>query len=242
MAVRTRIEPIAETINLWVDQTLSPAAQSQAIAGYARSAISAGDEQNRRVLGRIPPRLVTVDGARGAALETVNPRGGSIVVEWELISDVLIWIGEKLRDRSPVVSGAYRDAHTLFADGVEIPIGGQVPAAEEYVFLNPLPYARKIEIGKTKGGRSFVLQVPDRIYERTAGDAKGRFGNVASIKFTYRAAQGGSIAGYVPVVRTTTRNKKSGKFERGQSSENAAAAAREKSLRVPAILVTLRSN
>lgn len=225
MAVRTRIEPIAETIKLWVDQTLSPAAQSQSIATYAQSAIAAGDEQNRRILGRIPPRVVTVDGRRGAELETVNPLGGSIIAEWELISGVLIWIGQELRKRSPIVSGDYQRAHTLFADGVEIPIGGQVPIADEYVFINPLPYARKIEIGKTRSGRDFVIQVPNKIYENTADDAAGIFGNQAKIIFTYRAPFNSRLLAYVP-----TR------------AGNRAAADHERSLRVPAIVVTPRSN
>ena len=51
------------------------------------------------------------------------------------------------------------------------------PLASEYVFLNTVPYARKIEIGKTESGRDFVIQVPNRIYERTANDAQARFGN-----------------------------------------------------------------
>jgi hypothetical protein len=224
MAVRTRVEPIAETINLWLDQTLSPRAQSQAFANFARAKIDAGDEANRRVLGRIPPRTVTVDGSRGASLEAVRPQGGSIIAEWELISDVLVWIGEALRDRSPHVSGDYQRAHTLFADGVEIPIGGQAPIAEEYVFLNPLPYARKIEIGKTRSGRDFVLQVPNRIYERTAADAASRFGNLAKIKFTYRAPFDRRLLAYVPA-----------------RASNRPAAAHEKSLRVPAIVVTLKA-
>lgn len=240
MAVRTKIEPIAATLKLWIDQTMSPAAQNAAFANYARAEIAAGDATNQRVLGRIPPRVVTVDGRRGADLAGVNAQGGHVVTEWELIGEVMIWIGQALRDRSPHVSGDYRDAHTLFADDVEIPIGAQVPHAEEYVFLNPLPYARKIEIGKTKSGRDFVIQVPNRIYERTAKDAAAKFGNMAAIKFTYRAPQGSKILAYVPIGRGVTRNER-GRFVAGGSTGNVAAAANEKARRVPAITVKLRS-
>ncbi len=169
------------------------------------------------------PRTITVDGRTNAPLTDVKPDGGSIIVEWELIGDVLVWIGNTLRDRSPVLTGAYRDAHTLFADGTEVDLDAEVPSASEYTFLNPLPYARKIEIGKTRSGRDFVISVPNRIYERTADDAKKRFGNLANIRFSYRAPEAGSILKY-----TSVRHGR-------------AKAAHERDLRVPAIVVTLKA-
>jgi hypothetical protein len=195
------------------------------VVSFATQAIAEVDQANRRILGRLPPPTVTVDGRAGAGLAQVNLAHGVIVADWALVSDVLAWIGETLRQRSPVLSGRYRDSHTLFADGVEVEIGGTVPQASEYVFLNPLPYARKIEIGKTQSGRDFVIQVPNRIYERTAADAQARFGNVASIKDTYRAPFAGAILKYVPVRGAVSR----------------AASEFERDRRVPAIVVTLRA-
>lgn len=222
MAVKTRIDSVATDINLLVSSMLSPAAQSRAVSDFARTEIAKADDKNKRILGRIPPRVTTVDGQRGGNLDNVKANGGSIVTEWELIGDVLSWIGNTLRDRSPVISGAYRDSHTLYADGVEIETGAEIPSnVTELVFLSPLPYARKIEIGKTESGRDFVIQVPNRIYERTAKDAAARFGNIATIKMTYRAPFGGYLL-------------KSGSGRR-------AAAAHERELRVPAIVVTLKA-
>ncbi|MEH2476249.1 hypothetical protein V1281_002582 [Nitrobacteraceae bacterium AZCC 2161] len=240
MATRTRIDGVATDINLIVNRLLSPAAQSKAVADFARNAIAEADATNKRVLGRIPPRTVTVNGSQGASLDSVRPSGGSIIVEWELISGVLVWISQMLRDRSPIgPSGKYRDSHTLFADDVEVPISGQIPTADEYVFLNPVPYARKIEMGKTKSGRAFVVSVPNHIYERTAKDANGKFGNIASIKFSYRAPENTKIVAYVPIVRTIVRDKK-GRITAGHSAGNTAAAAHERALRVPAIVVRIR--
>lgn len=239
MVVRVRIDPIAKDVSLIVSELLSPKAQSKAVADFARQGIAEGDATNKLVLGRVPPRETTVDGTKGAALENVRPNGGTIITEWEIVGDLMIWIGNTLRDRSPVISGDYRKAHTLFADDREVLKGEQIPVASEYVFLNPLPYARKIEIGKTKSGRDFLVQVPNRIYERTAKDAQARFGNIAKVKFTYRAAAGGSIIPYVPIRRTTTRGK-NGRFQSGVSAENQAAADRERALRVPAILVLVK--
>lgn len=186
MAVRVKVDPIERVTTASILSTLSLPEQKKAAADFVRGNIAEADNINKLVLGRVPPRTITVDGRQGAALESVNPNGGNVVVEYELVSDVLVWIGNALRERSPVVSGAYRAGHTLLADGIEVAADRDVPVADEYIFLNTVPYARKIEVGKTRAGRAFVIQVPNRIYERTAKDARSRFGNVASIKFGYR--------------------------------------------------------
>ena len=100
-----------------------------------------------------------------------------------------------MQERSPRVSGRYIRGHRLFIDGGEF-IGKDIPVgAEEYTFINTVPYARKIEIGKTKSGRAFVLQVPNRIYERTAKDARRRVGNSVDVKFTYTSLSGAASRG-----------------------------------------------
>lgn len=173
-----------------VANTLSPADQKAAVANFARTAIAEADDTNRRVLGRIPPRTITVDGSKGAALESVKPNGGSIIVEWEIVGGVLIWIGQTLRDRSPHVSGDYQRGWVLLADGVLVPLNDHVPNAEVFTFVNTVDYARKIEVGKTESGRDFVIQVPNRIAERTAKDASAKFGNIARIKSIWISLQG----------------------------------------------------
>lgn len=239
MPVRARIDPIAKDVSIIVNEMLSPTAQSKAFADFARQEIADADDANRRILGRLPPKTVTVDGRPGASLDSVKPNG-VIIAEWELSVDVLAWIAQKLIERSPVNSGRYKKSHTLFADGVETAVGEVLPGAEEYVFLNPVPYARKLEIGKTKGGRDFLVSVPNRIYERTAKDAKARFGNIVNIRFSYRAPESGSILAYVPIGRHVVRTEK-GRFVGGHSQGNQAAADHERSLRLPAIIVTMRT-
>jgi hypothetical protein len=218
---------VAQELQVIVSNMLSPQERSEAVAKFARGQIADADSTNTMVLGRLPVKKVTVDGRLNGALESVNPDDGFIVAEWELTTSVLQWIGKTLIERSPVVSGKYRDSHTLFADGTEVLLTDKIPPANEYTFLNPLPYARKIEIGKTKEGRAFVVQVPNMIYERTAEDAKARFGNAAVIKFVYAAPIGGRIMPYVPVNKASSASTRS-------------KAAHERQLRVPAITVTLR--
>lgn len=202
MPVRARIDPVERITEAQIRADLLLPEQKRAAADFVRAGIAEADATNQRILGRIPPKTITVDGRRGAALESVNPNGGDVIVEYDVFVDVLRQIADMLVERSPVVSGAYKRGHTLFADGREVPLGGNIPLADEYVFINSVPYARKIEVGKTKSGRAFVIQVPNRIYERTAKDAKSRFGNSADISFGYRQAQGSSATSPAIIVRT----------------------------------------
>ncbi|MCB1499714.1 MAG: hypothetical protein KDK07_07965 [Bauldia sp.] len=211
MALRTRVEPLDRDIAILVDETLSPAAQSRAVATFARAQLAAAQDVNRRVLGRIPPHQTFVDGVARGDVDAVKPQG-RIVYEFELVDDVLVFIGYELRAVSPVRSGRYRDSHSLFADGVEVPIGGAIPVAREYVFLSAVAYARKIEGSPSR--RPLSRQAPKGVYAITAAKASARFGNLARIRFAFQTPVGGALAGGV------AGNKSAG--------------------RVPAIVVTLR--
>jgi hypothetical protein len=192
----TRVEPIDTFVSAVIRNDLSRTAQSQAVAAFARRELTEAQQANSRALGRVPRHETFVDGRRGAALESVRPNGGTILFSFELVDDVLRWIFAELRRRSPVVSGRYRDSHQVFADGREIALTA-IPEASEYTLSNSALYARRLEVGRTRAGRAFVVQVPNRIYQRTAADASRRFGNIAKITFGFRAA--------VPTIIVTVR-------------------------------------
>lgn len=199
MAVTTRIEPLGRELSILIDETMSPRAQSKAFADFARVELREAQEINGRALGEVPRHKTFVDGRAEAPLETVKPDGGRIVFEFEILFDVLRFIAFTLVEKSPVKTGRYRSSHQLFADGVQVLTQGELfPAAREYVFLNPLPYARKIEAGKMK------MSVPgsSHVYEQTAQIARRRFGNIAQIRFTYRALAGGER---LPALTVTPR-------------------------------------
>jgi hypothetical protein len=242
MAVVTKVEPIARDIDILVSGLLSPEAQRKAVADFAREKLAEGQETNRRVLGRVPPHKTYVDGAEGQRLEYVRPNG-VIVFEFELIVDTLVWIAEWLVAHSPVGSGSdphpglYKRSHTLFANGKEVDAAGEIPVADEYVFINTLPYARKIEQGQSK-------QFPEGVYEATAAMARRRYGNQARINFTYRGLIGTSSGSgtLVNPLRDPTRaaartRSASGRFTDmgGPKAYNVA------SVRFPCIVVSLRT-
>jgi hypothetical protein len=198
-SIKTRIQPITRDVQLMISQELSPAAQSKRFAELASQEIDEARAINRQVLGRVPPETITVDGRKGAPLESVRPNG-IIIAEWDVFVDVLIWIADQLNTHSPVRSGRFRKNNTLFADGVETEAGQKLPKdTHEFVFINTLPYARKIESGSSS-------QAPDGVYQVVAVLARRRFGNAAKISFGYRTAIAGAFVGGRQGNRSPQRN------------------------------------
>lgn len=177
-------DPIQRDIDLIVGEVLAPKAQRVAVANYALSELSIADAINLAIVGRAVAHRTFVNRNQSNNLEAVNPSGGEITFEFQLTSEVLSWIARTLADQSPVVSGDYRRGHILLADGAQAD-PDNAPTATVYKFMNTVPYARKIEVGITKSGRSFVIQVKPRIYERTFNDAKARFGNIVSLSYGF---------------------------------------------------------
>jgi hypothetical protein len=103
---------------------------------------------------------------------------------------------QTLRDKSPVGSGGdkhpglYRDSHLVFIDGHVVKDASGWQPGQQINISNPVPYARKIETGRTQ------LSVPNHIYEDTALLVAGRYGNQASIKFVYMPVRFGDVAAY----------------------------------------------
>lgn len=228
MTVRARIPAISRDIELLIDETLSADARSEYLADFARGALAEAQAQNRAVLGQVPEHRSFVDGRETSAFDSVRP-DGRIDIEFDLLQQVLEWIGEQLVAMSPVFTGTYARSHVVFADGIEAPPGAVPLDASEWIFINPLPYARKIEHGQSP-------QAPDGVYEAIAAVAAKRFGNLANVHFTYRGIVGGMLPNPLadPVVLKRPRNR------RGQFVATGARRAYNQSdLRFPAIVVTL---
>lgn len=187
MALRTRVDAINLDYNLLLADTLSPQAQSEAFASAAGQIIEDAKQQNQKVLGKVPPYTVAVDGRIGAPLSSVRP-DGMVFVEFELVFEAISWIGDMLRKYSPVKSGRYQDSHVLLADGVAVDNEAVPPLAERYEYVNVQPYSRKIE-------RGLSSQRPEGVYQSVAqlASSTSKFGNVAKVKFGYVTPQFGAI-------------------------------------------------
>lgn len=105
---------------------------------------------------------------------------GPIVFHYRYLSDVIQWALDELRRQSPHVSGDYVRSHMIFVNGQAVDTVPKNLKADDQIYIaNPVPYARRLEVGRHKlTGRPFLIQVPNRIYERVAklaGDRdKGR--------------------------------------------------------------------
>lgn len=226
MAVTTRIRPINRELKAIVDGRLSIPAQKEHAADFARKIIVEVTESNTRVLGRVPSSKTIVDGREGAPLNTVNPKGGTIVTVFELGTSIIEWIASQLKAHSPHgKTGRYADSHKLFADGVEVPEGMPVPPAEVYSFVNTVAYARKIEGSPTRKPES--SQAPDGVYQSVAELAKQRYGAAAKIKFVYQEPIGGEIDEW---ARRTAMQRRG-----GNKAKRASWLRRQ-----PAIIVTIK--
>jgi hypothetical protein len=190
--------PISRELELMIERDLGPKARSAMLAAFAAEGIEDAKQQNKRAIGRVPPYKVFVDNQEGKPLTDVRP-DGVIRAEFQLVFEALAWIMQQLQMHSPVLTGRYASTHELFADGVDVGNPNAAPPAEEYVFLNIQPYARKIERGLSR-------QAPDGVYQAVATLAQRRFGNVANIKFSYRTAIEGAIIGGKPGDRSELRN------------------------------------
>lgn len=202
VALRTRVQPIERDLRFLSDELLSPERRALAQAEFARVEIENAKAINARALGRAPPLRIFVDGREGAPLTSVRP-GGVIVADFRLVSELLGWIDMQLILHSPMKTGRYKRSHALFADGSQIALAGKVPTdvpqADEYVFINLVPYARKIERGSS-------TQAPEGVYQVVAVLAQRRFGNVARITYSFRTATGGEIIGGRLGNRSSQRN------------------------------------
>lgn len=133
-----------------------------------------------------PGRFVrAVDGVRGAREEAVKI-GGVIKYNYARLDEVVRFAMQTLFDLSPVLSGRYRQGHTLFVNGAAARNLADYDGAGEIIISNPLPYSRKIELGL------MTMRVPgtERVYEQTEQLVRARFGNSASVTFFYQGILG----------------------------------------------------
>jgi hypothetical protein len=188
-----RLQPGMRTLELQVRRNADQRKAAIAVANFHRSAVIEVRASNRAIAGGggDPSREVTtVDGRRGAPLESVKLDGGTISTLFPFsVAEILEYIDYLLITRSPVGptggAGTYQRSHRLFADGTETDPAHPKLDASEWVFTSNLPYARKIEFGQGRAPK-------EGVYQGAAKLANQKFGNIARIRFTYEAIAPGA--------------------------------------------------
>lgn len=200
-----------------------------------KSLIATAKREHARIMTTEPrPTRFTreVDGVMGAREEQVK-QGGIIRYRYPRIEQVLQFAMETLFDLSPVLSGDYRNGHSLFVNGASATNLQNWDGTGEVVITNPLPYARKIEVGKMK------MRVPgsDRVYQQAVQIVRRRFANQASISFTFR----GIVAGSMPNPLDDAPLLKRPRSARGRFAKTGSSRAyNNRNLRFPALVITSR--
>lgn len=170
---------------LLLDNTLSEVALEKQFTGIVQQIKQQAKEANEAALGR------TVD----VTAIVLGPL--SVELDFLITDDILGYIAEQLAMHSPVGSakdrhpGQYAASNQLLADGVLVEDVTKPPQAKEYIFVNELPYAEKIEKGESS-------QAPNGVYEVTANEAQKRFPS-AKIEFIDYSDSTGSF----PAIRVT---------------------------------------
>lgn len=212
------------------------AAQLAAVAACQQDLAAFAKREHGKVMKATPRPTAfrrTVDGRLGAAEETVKPYG-VIEYHYQRLGEVVQFAMDTLFALSPVREGDYRRAHTLFVGGVAVrDLKSWQPGPNDEIYIvNPLPYARKIELGKMK------MRVPgsDRVYSQAAQIVRRRYGNLAAVKFTYQTVADGAFYSAGDKAGPIIRDAK-GRFAKGSHAR--AGRALEKDARRPALYIRI---
>lgn len=174
------------SLQVWVEQTLSPEAQSKFLAKTAR------EERDQLIKsGRASPTYRTfVDGTIDKSEDLVQPApSGKIIYAfsgWRAITTAALKI---LVDNSPVLTGNYKKSFYLGIDGKFVPmeqfnadaIGFDV---KEVVIGNTQPYSRKVDV-QLVGGKKLNFSVPPLLFDNAVKELKSQFGRNFTIKRVY---------------------------------------------------------
>lgn len=161
---------------------------------------------------------------------------GPIVYKYSNLRELVQFALDELRKASPSVSGDYVRSHMLFVNGVPVDVlPVDMKPSDEIMIANPVPYARKLEIGKTKNGRDFLISVPNRIYERVVKNKLvPRYRNVAKITFGYATLPDTSRYAKDNRRRYWLTNKARWYFQPGKSKDRLKGMA----IRSPCIVIS----
>jgi hypothetical protein len=147
--------PIARSVQVFVDKAVGPAAISKALATEARTR---RDELIRS--GEAAPVYLTlVDGVEGKSEDTAQR---VISYRFSRLANAASYALGFAKGRSPYASGEYRDAWLVLINGRRWAGANEpIPPGSEVMLVNPVPYARKVDVGGMR------MSVPPGIIEDT---------------------------------------------------------------------------
>lgn len=226
---RQSLASLRQVFEVQPRKTEQEARQALIAAARAGNAKTVAEQTGRAGIAPSVEQWANTRGNRN--IESVK-LPGPIVYRYDYRREIAMVALDLVRKASPVQSGRYVSNHILQLNGTEVDVlPANLSEADVITITNPAPYARRIEIGKTKSGRDFVLQVPNRIYERVAkGELNRRYRKAAKIEFTYVQLTGaaeikGKLASHYTVGNFAPGGKHTKRRRRQQKGTQVRAPA-----------------
>jgi hypothetical protein len=191
-------------------------------------------EQTARSGGIAPELTVVVDGRPGGSLAGVR-HDSTVVLDWNYLREATDAAIHYLQIKGPIRSGDWRKSIVALINGEEWDLGKPIPAnVQSSVVVVTVPYARRLEVGRTRSGRPFVIQVEQHFVEHVSMLLNQRLRDLATFTF-----------GYIDLDNAhelTARWQHRRVFNRGRFSHFAATKRRragqvETHVRYPAIMI-----
>lgn len=218
-----------------LERALSPevltAAFAAAVETEKQRVIS---EQTARSGGMAPELTVVVDGRPGGSLAGIR-HDSTVVLDWNYLREATDAAVHYLQIKGPIRSGDWRKSIVALINGEEWEIDKPIPAnIQSAVVVVTVPYARRLEVGRTRNGRPFVVQVEQHFVEHVSMLLNQRLRDLATFTF-----------GYIDLDNAhelTGQWRHRRVFKRGQFSHFAATKRRrsgqvETHVRYPAIMI-----
>lgn len=214
------VDAISNEITLVVKQGIAGGLER---ARNAAAQIAAKEKQKVITLSTIkdgvePANKSWVDNSEGLPFNSVKR---NILIQFDYKRRVVKETLLELKKAAPKESGRFVKSYIVYvaengdienngkaiADLREIPFNGAV------AIVNAAPYARRIEVGKTKTGRKFVLRAE---YQHIEGVAKSvivrRFERIANVSFNYlHITNAYELKGFLTGTRYIDKNNHSRK-------------------------------
>jgi hypothetical protein len=232
----------AEQIDAWERNIVTgilDLSDDAAVEAMQEQTIAARQEvvtrESARSGGIAPLGTQVIDGVRDAPLSAIHP-DSVIVLLWNYLPEVATRTYEALVQRSPRLTGRYIEGLLVFIDGQPSELSAITNDTRQVQIVASVPYARRLEVGKDLEGQPWVKQVAPHIVEETAIVAKRKFGDLASVTYSYVDLSNAwvlSQQGMIP------RHFESGRWRHGHTPRTRRGVV-ETQVRYPAILIVPR--
>lgn len=146
-------------------------------------------EAQRQRAGIPPATTVIADGVRHAPISSAKK---IVVIEYRYWQEIVSEAIRFFEGRAPRRTGAYLGSVRVFVDGSLVQ-PNKIPENFAEITISPtVLYSRRLEVGKRKDGRPYVVQVPPRIVDAVTVMLRKKYGRAANFKTEFRRLEGES--------------------------------------------------